>query len=111
MRRRRVIIGLVVLSVVGGAMVALWPRGHRPCRVTFEQVRNGMTYEEVCGLVGAPPGMYSSRPDYPICMSGGPEISHKTWVAGDSTLYVAFDTETNRAVVLGVFDPPTDNRS
>jgi hypothetical protein len=111
MRRRRAVVGLVALALAAGVIVAIWPRGPRPCRETFEQVRTGMTYDEGCATVGAPPGVYSRRPDYPISMSGGPEISHETWVAADSTLHVAFDTEADRAVVMGIYDPPPDPRS
>jgi hypothetical protein len=69
-----------------------------------------MTRDEVCRLVGVPPGVYSRRLEYPLLTSGGPEISHETWTAADSTLYVAFDTEADRAIGVGVFDPPPDNR-
>jgi hypothetical protein len=70
MRRRRVIAGLVVLALVGVAAVMLWPRGPRPSRATFEQVREGMTFEEVCATVGGPPGDYSD---------GGVSTIHTHW--------------------------------
>jgi hypothetical protein len=53
------IVGLVVLPAAAVLVVALWPRDPRPCRATFEQVRDGMTYDEVCATVGGPPGDYS----------------------------------------------------
>jgi hypothetical protein len=60
MKRRRVIVGLIVLALVGFvAGVILWPRGPRPCRATFGLLHKGMTYDEVCATVGGPPGDYT----------------------------------------------------
>jgi hypothetical protein len=89
MRRRRVVVGLVVLALVAVAAVALWPRGPRPCRATFEQVQYGRTFEEVCATVGGPPGDYS---DGYSCMMwmGGPRAG-RTWLSDDGELYAEFD--------------------
>jgi hypothetical protein len=111
MKWRRVVVGLVVLALVAVLAVALWPRGPRPCRATFEQVREGMTYDEVCATVGGPPGVYSTRLDWPVIRSGPPELSHKEWVAADSKLYVIIDRVADRAIVVAIYEPPPDNRS
>jgi hypothetical protein len=64
MKRRRVIVGLAVLALVAVNVLVVWPTGSRLCRVTFDQVREGMTYDEVCETVGASPdgaSLYNCR--------------------------------------------------
>jgi hypothetical protein len=53
MRRRRIVVGLVLLALAGVAVV-FWPRPPRPCLDTFDRVRVGMTREEVYATVGEP---------------------------------------------------------
>ena len=105
MRRRRIIAGLVVLALAGVA-VALWPRGPRPCRATFEQVREGMTYDDVCATVGGPPGDYSGGTRFGLIDLNGPPIT--IWTAGDSELLVDFgyDGRVAWAEVIEVSDIP-----
>jgi hypothetical protein len=112
MKSRRVIVGLVVLVLVGVAAVALRPCGPRPCRATFEQVREGMTYENVCATVGGPPGVYSSRSRYTFVSVPPPAgCRHYEWRADDEVLYVVFDASTGAAVFAHRFDPPRDGQS
>src|SRR5262245_39655502 len=107
MRRRRVVVGLVVLALVAVLVVALWPRGTRPCRETFELVREGMTYDEVCATVGGPPGAYTRRPYIPLL--GGAHDCRVQWAADDVELIVWFDDD-QRAYKVMVFDPMPDDR-
>ena len=114
MRRRRVIVGLAVLAVPVAA-VALWPRGPRPCRETFEQVREGMAFEEVCATVGGPPGDYTGRPRAvpngmvlplpPFLLPGGPP---EVWIGEDGELIAWFDPggQVVQANVYPVGRPP-----
>jgi hypothetical protein len=77
-------MGLALTLVV--AAVELWPRGPRPCRATFEQVRDGMAREEVIATVGGPPGDYTSRGI--SLLDDNPQ--NTLWVANDAVLIVTF---------------------
>jgi hypothetical protein len=109
MKRRRVAVGLVVLALVAVVTIALWPRGTRPCRDTFEQVREGMTYDEVRTSVGAPPGVYTDREYLPLLLTGGGGGCER-WAADDGQLIVWFD-DHGRACRVAVHDPEPDGRS
>ena len=111
MQRHRWVLLSLVSVVVPVVVLLSWPSGNKPCRAKFERVQIGMAFEEVCALVGGTPGVYSGRLDFPIMTSGPPALAHKTWVAGDSTLYVCFDTEVNQAIAVAIYDPPPDDRS
>jgi len=50
---------------------AAWLRSPHPCRATFEQVREGMTYAEVCAMVGGPTGDYRTRPPVLLPIADG----------------------------------------
>jgi hypothetical protein len=100
MRRRRVIVGLVALALVGVCALILWPRGPRPCRATFEQVREGMTFEEVCATVGAPP-----HDPYEVIRSTSPA---DYWYGSDTELCVHFDP-AGRADRVSVKDFPGES--
>jgi hypothetical protein len=95
MRRRQVIVGLAALAVAV-AVVALWPRGPRPCRATFEQVRQGMTFEEVCAAVGSQPGDYTGGRSlgYTLSFVGSANMpddeAHFVWATEDAFLSVWF---------------------
>jgi outer membrane protein assembly factor BamE (lipoprotein component of BamABCDE complex) len=103
MRRRRVIAGLVVLAIVTVAAVALWPRGPRPCRATFEQVREGMTNDEVCATVGGPPGSYTDA-FYYVEIDSDAERLPSMWCADDAVLAVDFGID-GRAVRIDLMEP------
>jgi hypothetical protein len=91
MKRRRVVIGLVMLALAGAAIYALVPRGPRPCRETFEQVQEGMTYDEVCATVGGPPDDYAPglrriSPTGTLVYGGA-----RAWWSEDARLLVYYD--------------------
>jgi hypothetical protein len=103
MKRRRVIVGLVVLALVAVVLFGSGPRGPRPCRATFRMVQEGMTYNEVCAIVGGPPGDYSTRPPtlFPVA-DGFPEpLSWEGWEAEDGYLMVLWngDRRTGKVIV------------
>ena len=110
MRRRRVIVGLGVVAVLTAAAVLLWPRGPQPCRATFGQVHEGMTFEEVCARVGGPPGDYTGGrsldlhpPADPAGVSD-PVPDRYLWAAEDGLLVVDFGSD-GRADGVMVCDP------
>ena len=111
MRRRRVIAGLVVAVAV--AAVILWPRPPRPCRATFEQVREGMTREAVIATVGGPPGDYTDGYHLNGWVNlGGAGRQPTSWIAADGVLAVRFDADGLAATVLvhdfiALSQPPT----
>jgi hypothetical protein len=61
-RRVLLILGALGLLAVVGVLVLVWlPRpGDRITRETFEQIRDGMTLDEVEAIIGAPPGEYTT---------------------------------------------------
>jgi hypothetical protein len=87
MRRRRIIVGVAVLVLAAVGAVLFWPRPPHPCRDTFKQVREGMTFEEVCATVGGPPGDYSDGRSIRVHYMEEDE----TWLANDSHFGVSFD--------------------
>lgn len=102
MRRRRVIVGLVVLALVAVVVGLSRPRGPRPCRDTFALVRQGMTFEEVCATVGGPPGDYTggtrTGPDdlvggFSPYILGDDRTRWEFWTGEDGELVGTFDLE------------------
>jgi hypothetical protein len=93
MKRRRVIVGLIVLALVVVVAAVLWPRGPYPCRATFEQVRDGMSYDEVCATVGGPPGSYASGPFGASSHGYTTSRQVKQWTCDDCRLVVVFSTD------------------
>jgi hypothetical protein len=88
MSQRRAILGLVVLAIAGVLLIALWTRGPRPCRATFEQVREGMTLAEIEAVVGGPPGNYSDG--YRLGLVIYDWLPPVLWTADDGELCVDF---------------------
>jgi hypothetical protein len=89
-----VVVGFAGLSLVGVIGVVLWLRQPRPCRATFEQVREGMTYDEVCATVGGPQnaGLYWD----PLAPGSDPGEAGQTgsiWDADDVALVVGFGAD------------------
>jgi hypothetical protein len=103
MKRRRVVVGLGVLALVGVAAYVVWPRGPQPCRETFERVRDGMTYEEVCATVGGPS---RDRLNGPMTAGSGDSVTYAgadVWWAGDAGLAVYYDG-SGQAARVQVFE-------
>ena len=109
MGRRRVIVGIAVLALVAVAAAFFWPRGPRPCRATFEQVREGMTAEEVNATVGERPFDSSWFPrNNPAMQDGRPCLVESLWEADDGViLQVLYDVETERVVSVDILPIPT----
>jgi hypothetical protein len=104
MRHSRVVVGLIAVTVVSTAAVLTWPRGPRPCRATFEQVREGMTYEEVIATVGAPPGDYSGGRCIDGWIGGGSGSMGTYWTTTERVLFVLFDSD-GRAAAVRTWEP------
>lgn len=82
------ILGFVVLTLVTAFATIFWPRGPRPCKETFERLREGMTKQEVYATVGGPPGDYSGGATLPLKTHWHPD---DMWWAKDGVLGVRFD--------------------
>src|SRR5262249_25067880 len=107
MTRRRVLCGLLLLSAVLACFAGwLWiVSGPRVRRAKFEQVKKGMTREEVIGIVGGPPGDYRTgeveldqEPDeeFENLMFNGKVLLGKMrpriewWQGDDGTFWICF---------------------
>ena len=108
MRRRRAIVGLVVLALVAVAAVVLWPRGPRLSRAAFERVHEGLTREEVSATLGVPPGVYTRRPVRK--MFAGVRDCRERWATDDGEMIVFFGPD-GRVFEVRVFDPLPDDRT
>ena len=61
MRRRKLLVVLVGLAVVGAAgMVVMWPRADSITQENFDRILVGMSPAEVEAIFGGPPGDYRS---------------------------------------------------
>jgi hypothetical protein len=95
---------LALVGVVAGALFWL-PEpapdrsGPRPCQATFGQVREGMTFDEVCATVGGPPGNYFHRPERATRYQGLADGEH-AWHADDGNLLVIFDVHGRATMVI-----------
>jgi outer membrane protein assembly factor BamE (lipoprotein component of BamABCDE complex) len=109
-RRRVVVVGAIVLAGVA-VTIAVWPRGPRPYRETFEQVREGMTLQKIEAVVGGPPEPYNTIPVIYLCGDSDPR-PYENWTVNDAGLVVYFD-ENGRAARVIVCDvkPAPDPRT
>jgi hypothetical protein len=106
MTRRRVLCGLLLASAVLACFGGwLWiARKPQVTRARFEQVKEGMTREEVIRTVGGPPGNYSRDTNYQTPF-GPPQ---DWWIGDDAWLIVDFDdAETAIQVWVREIEPPT----
>ncbi|QEL16029.1 outer membrane protein assembly factor BamE [Limnoglobus roseus] len=91
-RRRllRVSLGLLLMAAVGVG-IAYSVRPARSMRARFEQVKEGMTREQVIGLVG-PPGDYSAGDGWPCPRSSIVyDLDFESWLGNDAELLIEFD--------------------
>jgi hypothetical protein len=105
MTRRRVFFGLLLASAVLACFAGwlLTTSGPRLTRERFEQVKNGMSREEVIRTVGGPPGNDNSGGGYMNNLHYAEQ-----WSADDGLLLVQFDdagTVTDMLVLRR--SPPT----
>jgi hypothetical protein len=105
MTRRRVLCGLLLLSavLVCGAGWLVLASGPRATRARFQQVKEGMSREEVIRMVGRPTEDYSRHHDRPAH-----GYIHERWLCDDGGLNIVFD-DADRVVAFQVseLDPPT----
>src|SRR5262249_2776975 len=111
MTRRRLLCGLLLLSVVLACFGGwLWmASGPRVTRERFKLVKEGMSREEVIQIVGGAPGDYS-RGQVSINRHSIPS-QHETWLCEDGLLFVRFD-DADKAIDVLIHDvvksgPPT----
>lgn len=76
-------VGLVGIICV----VSVLLRGPYPCEATFENIREGMTMEEVIATVGGPPGQYS---DIAVGSNLPLPRNCERWISDDGELRVYF---------------------
>ena len=89
MTRRRLLCGLLLLSAVLACFACWLVIGPNSMLKRFEQVKEGMTREEVIRTVGGPPGNYVSGIVY---LKPRPEIfGFESWMCDDGELLVFFD--------------------
>jgi hypothetical protein len=94
MSRRRLLIIcsglLVVVAVV--ILAALVPRSRPPAvsRQQCEQLKEGMTRQEVEAVIGGPPGDYTTREYMPLPL-GIRYCQHEQWVGDEGMIFVYFD--------------------
>jgi hypothetical protein len=94
---------MAVVAMMAAAAYALWPRGPRPCLATFEQVRTGMTRDEVIATVGGPP---TARGPWPSLQQKlGLTVIRDEWRTEDGLLRVTFGPD-DRAEYVEVFALP-----
>jgi hypothetical protein len=110
MTRRRVLCGLLLLSALLACLGGwLWIASPRVTRARLEQVRYGMSRDEVIHTVGGAPGDYS-RGQVSINRHSIPS-QHETWLCEDGLLFVRFD-DADKATNVVIHDvvnsgPPT----
>jgi hypothetical protein len=103
MTRRRALCGLLLSAVlvcsVGWLVITSSPRA---TRARFQQVKEGMSREEVIRMVGPPKEDYSRHPD-----RRAHTYIHERWLCDDGGLNIVFD-DADRVVVVQVseLDPP-----
>jgi hypothetical protein len=91
MTRRRILFGLLLLSAVlacfvGWLVIACGPRSMQS---RFEQVKKGMSREEVIGTVGGPPGDYA---DGRISVPNSAIVwEYECWTCDEGQMHVLFD--------------------
>jgi hypothetical protein len=114
MTRRRILFGLLLASAALACFGGwLWmASGPRVTRARFEQVKKGMSREEVIHIVGGPPGDYSDGRAIPLFVLRFYHVKdYEQWLCDDGHLLVLFD-DTGTATDVLLFHvsearPPT----
>jgi hypothetical protein len=110
MTRRRLLFGLLLASAMLACFAGWLLIGRRVSQARFEQVKIGMSREEVIRTVGGPPGDHSNGECVSLCGLGTfRDKGYESWRGDDGELFVRFDdagTATN-VVIQDVFGPPT----
>lgn len=96
------LFAFVALAAAFAACLGL-PRAPRANRAAFEQVREGMTLEQVASTVGGPPGNYSAGWRVPVISNLSWYRDYESWVGADGQLLVLFDEQGKavRVVIIG----------
>jgi hypothetical protein len=100
MTRRRILCGLLLASAVL-MYFAFWlwiENSPKTTRARFEQVKKGMSREQVIRWVGGPPGDYSEGRGQPIghrpvTWDDPKPYRYQTWVGDDAWMLVGFDED------------------
>jgi len=106
MTTRRFFFGLLFASVILACFAGwLWiASGPRVTRERFEQVKEGMSREEVVRTVGGPAGDYSTHRVGVLSGSLGPRpvyLDYERWLCNDGELRVRFDdADTAKHVIV-----------
>jgi hypothetical protein len=98
MTRRRVLCGLLLLSGVLACFAGWLVSRPRSMQARFEQVKEGMSREEVIRIVGGPPGDYSTERNRLIEFD-----AFQCWSCDTGVLLVGFDAN-NTATMVSVSD-------
>jgi hypothetical protein len=107
MTRRRVLCRLLLLSAVL-ACFAGWLLVANARKITwarFEQVKVGMSRDEVIRIVGGPPGDYSDGLSRRICTRS--PWFYQSWLYDEGELLVRFDDADRATGVVWRCGPPT----
>jgi hypothetical protein len=108
MTRRRLLCGLLLASAVLACFGGwLWITSRqRVTRARFEQVKSGMSREEVILMVGSPPDHYwrDGSPIHPAA------TQQSAWFCGDAELVVDFDDAGSALNVMMVREPTLTER-
>jgi hypothetical protein len=107
MTRRRLLFGLLLASAVLACFAGLWIESRpRVTRERLEQVKEGMSGDDVIRTIGRPPGDYTSDGRWSAFAYAA---AGQVWVCDDAELVVRFD-DADRAAEVLVLDPRLDVR-
>jgi hypothetical protein len=103
MNRRRLLLGagaLALLGLAGVAVVRLAGPSPRINRESYDQIRPGMTRQQVEHIIGAAPGdyrraggraVYFERPELPDPQATTVGLEEEVWIGEEAAILVGFD--------------------
>jgi hypothetical protein len=102
MTRRRIFCGLLLASAVLTCSVGwLWTASRpRSMRARFDQVKKGMSRDEVIRILGGPPGDYTDGQWSPMPRMPDDE-AYQSWISDEGELLVRFD-DADRATDVAI---------